>query len=655
MSFAILNEGSKPLPPEYRILPEDVEYDDLYKVYLPKKFHIIERDASPIELTLEGKIGGGGLGQVFEYRGKSVSVALKVTIVNINTNNEDYPSESHHYTEAAAPHRLFESRCASYFADFFVPAEDGVNAWLVGCEGEIGYTVGKQDPVRSFDPLGENPESREIFRLCLSDYYLFTVMKKASGSLATMRLFPDENGYEIASRALRLADGVQECLGPFYFYKDIKLDQVLVFPSNSNDGSFSLRLGDFGNLCHRKEDRCELGYFDDPLSYVYAPSVVDWRWVMREDENVNVDERLEWQKCTFLCEFACAFFETETAGRENNTVYKLAPHRWQESYTEPDKIIPWFDEVEEKVERSMSHDHATPIFKTWGSRTLDALRRRKKHVSDMSMKLDITCDPPEGSILEPSSIVMTGGTALTLWIRYLETKAAGSVDAKTLSLANTIAGWDFRPPVNLFGNKKCSLSTEGRDGMNRNADGEVVQKVRVSRPDVGADDSELLHDYGVDRVVLRDIVAKLFPRECSVNPDGGCGHIDYLPSETDFEGRDTFPLPPGVGENHPARDVVALVHPEIVIIAHLKTLGVDNFDWKAIQKNRRRAARVKCFYDLYEMLKKNVWVRGFRLKISSETMDAMGIFVTSKLCDILLGGDGSAVKTLYRDAERAMD
>ena len=173
-----------------------------------------------------------------------------------------------------------------------------------------------------------------------------------------------------------------------------------------------------------------------------------------------------------------------------------------------------------------------------------------------------------------------------------------------------------------------------------------------------------------NQVVLRDIVAELFPDECTTDPKEGCALVDYgyqAPHETENEGpiieklrlhekkvpeKTTLPLPSSIGNSsarHPARDVVSLLHPEVTIVAHLQALSMDTFFRQSRQKTKRRVARLKCFCELYKYPGFNV--EGHDVTVRGSVISAMKNFVKSSFCKIVLGNDNDAINELYANVE----
>lgn len=345
------------------------------ELYLPTSIQISDgKGETRTVKKKEKKLGEGGLGSVFEYAEDATgyAVALKVTVVDIDSDLR--PDESHHLTEATGPSRLSGSSCARFFVDTFVPTSSGVNAWVVyGEDNEDSmeaHTIGTQNPLDLFDVVSSRPDKRwyrgkdaeyessmkeyetkvagvdkdllEILAKTRFKVFLFTVMRKASGSLVDYVM-----GYDIATKVLDFVTNAQKCLeSEGYYYKDVKLDQILTFLS-STGGELDLRLGDLGNLCHSTKNQCEFGYFDDPLSYVYAAvSHGIWRWNQREEPPDGARSRgLKWQTCMFTCELACAILQGKTKTREEYTVYELPPHTWNDLKKTPGDIERWIDKL----------------------------------------------------------------------------------------------------------------------------------------------------------------------------------------------------------------------------------------------------------------------------------------------------------------------
>lgn len=417
----------------YRVLPEYFEDGDASNV--PSRLDVF--DTTWIELVRRegGPTGAGGLGSVFEYvdpNTPETSVALKVTIVAI-TDADPEPDESHHVTEAAAPRRLLDldPSCSCLFVDTFVASDDGVNARLVhddggGGEKTVAYTTGKTNPLTLHSILANRPRKHhhrktvdgkttydveaygeaqrehektwkealeglepenaisveEILSMVEFEVILFTVMRKAEGSLFDLPLRGEKDGHDIAVRALDLARDARKCLrDKKYYYKDVKMDQILVFRSVGGSG-VDLRLGDLGNLCRAEEDACEFGSFDDPLNWecVQNPqSVLTWR---KKDEKTSVERGLEWQACALTCELACALFEN-TANRRDNVVYGLIPHVWKEKMTEPEAIVDVFTRLEKIVE-IVARETTAERFGEYADHALRVLRDTKIRFSSRS-------------------------------------------------------------------------------------------------------------------------------------------------------------------------------------------------------------------------------------------------------------------------------
>tara|TARA_Y100000389_G_scaffold199448_1_gene237856 strand:- start:186 stop:1184 length:999 start_codon:yes stop_codon:yes gene_type:complete len=305
----------------------------------------------------------------------------------------------------------------------------------------------------------------------------------------------------------------------------------------------------------------------------------------------------------------------------------------------------------------------------------------KTRSRDTPMELELVCEDEAGNPrdprLEAGSIVITGGTALALWIRYLGKERNGELPEE-LKLAETIADWDFHPtrttdPNFFFGDRGCYLRVDEETKEKKFVEGEynkygAFQSNRVRHLD-GSYDSE----YYVNQVILRDIVAELFPDECTTDPNEGCALVDYgylAPQKTDFEGpiieklrlhekeepeNPTIPLPSSIGSpnaRRPARDVVTLLHPEITIVTHLQALSIGNFLKESRQKTKRRATRIKCFYELYEY--PGFRVENDKVSITGRVRHALKRFVNSSFCRIVTSDDENAIEQLYADTEKIL-
>jgi len=296
----------------------------------------------------------------------------------------------------------------------------------------------------------------------------------------------------------------------------------------------------------------------------------------------------------------------------------------------------------------------------------------------MSMELDLACEDdlgPREPRLEAGSVVITGGTALALWIRYLR-KEKNVEPTEELKLAETVADWDFHPtrttdPGFFFGDRSCSLRVDERT----NEKGFVQGEHKFQLNHVHIDGVAETYEYDVNRVVLRDIVAELFPNECTTDPNEGCALVDYglaTPHENDFEGpiikklrihekrkpeNLTFPLPSSIVNSTarpPARDVVSLLHPEVTIVAHLQALSIDNLSTVTRQKTKRRAARIKCFHELYDSVWEGFKIEGHDVTVRGNVIDAMRKFLETEFCNIVLSDDEEAIEKLYTDTENVL-
>lgn len=283
-------------------------------------------------------LGTGGLGVVYEYSDGDNFLAVKITTIDVSEDSDVWPSVSHHLTETLAPKRLRElstsddsSTGVDCFIETFIPHEKSINAIAISTDNDSGYTVGDENPITIF--WGKHGKKRNLTeeRFSVFDQVnflkicIFTVMKKAKGSLMKYNIT-----YDVANKVLDFFDKAQTQLSRLgYFYKDIKLDQILVMEDDT------YRLGDIANLCH-KDDGCEFGYFDDPSRWKWASIGFVNKWVPDETKKNNEDRErgLKWQRCMFVCELACAIHEE--LPNSNSIVYKLAPHLWE--YTSPEDV-----------------------------------------------------------------------------------------------------------------------------------------------------------------------------------------------------------------------------------------------------------------------------------------------------------------------------
>lgn len=117
------------------------------------------------------------------------------------------------------------------------------------------------------------------------------------------------------------------------------------------------------------------------------------------------------------------------------------------------------------------------------------------------MELELTCEDEAGVLRDPrldaGSVVITGGTALALWIRYLR-KERNKDLTDELKLAETVADWDFHPtrttdPNFFFGDKACYLRVDEKTKENAFVEGKynkygAFQRNRVRHLDGSYDD-----------------------------------------------------------------------------------------------------------------------------------------------------------------------
>ena len=244
--------------------------------------------------------------------------------------------------------------------------------------------------------------------------------------------------------------------------------------------------------------------------------------------------------------------------------------------------------------------------------------------------LGLVCD--EKCDVKHFAFVLSGGAALSLWIRYLNslqddntrhTALDQAITDDMYKTATTVMDWDIEVSETQLDTRviasKCKLNKTKHDGM------------------MGS----YYSDHDVDKVFLTHLLAKMLPADCQITSDVGCGYIDsdtappyqryqhgqiqyeenklnkkkkflarfhLLRDEKEEDLRYVFPMPPGVtkqdtfAKDHPAW-TIGIVHPMVALGTHLDALSLasnpldhDSFtDAELIAKNRRRAARVAVF------------------------------------------------------------
>lgn len=287
----------------------------------------------------------------------------------------------------------------------------------------------------------------------------------------------------------------------------------------------------------------------------------------------------------------------------------------------------------------------------------------------------LECGDEEFLHLGRFSSVITGGSALALWIRFLDNNSRSElrdeIAPEQLALAKNVADWDIHP--NYFTDPPwrevellyttCSLKPNADEKIQMSDDGDFVQKVTVAHPDKQEHGKET--EYDLTQKVLRDLLARIFPAECKTIPDTGCGYVDYnmMYLHKSFEGKYlspkigdefVFQIPPKVSlqETFDESDPVwslGILHPAVALGTHLDNLSLQSFEFTAdnhafttvrreqIQKYRRKAARIAVFVKLLDdgnVIK----VHGKNIKISRDLLDAANVFLGSPFCQKLLHG-----------------
>jgi serine/threonine protein kinase len=328
----------------------DISFNDLVKDATHPKCIRAYSDAlrKTVVFKFHETIGEGSLGSVYAYVSEATkeSLALKITDVYSEAASID---ESHHQTESQAPARLREEQlesCRSCFVKTFVPHEKSMNAYIRNRPRSRveGYTQGTENPMLLIKDFKEHGKTEEMLedrlKLLISKpwetiiVHMYTVMELAKGSLYGHTVgMSHEKAEETFTRVINACDCLLE---HGYYYKDLKLDQVLVMPDNT------LKLGDLGNLC-KVGDNCEMGLFDDPDLWVWiTPNNVGGRWKTiaqskcktRDQEMFctrdkllpeEIEHALQWQRAMFVCEIVCASIADD---EERKSVYNLSPHSW---------------------------------------------------------------------------------------------------------------------------------------------------------------------------------------------------------------------------------------------------------------------------------------------------------------------------------------
>jgi hypothetical protein len=201
----------------------------------------------------------GGVGQILFYKSKDTPRGLVLKLTNANLGSD------HYLTEVRAGKRLADPD-NSAFASLFVVA--------------LNPNDGKQSKTVSFPVLRKGVKRETKFTV--------TVMERAKMNLKSM-LF-----HKVKHRSLKAEDlavmitFVEKVYctleGTEYFYKDMKLDQILFF-GDEQLGIIEeqLKLGDLGNLCktNKKDEQCE----ENLGAYVPAPAM-----------ELRLADALLWQK-----------------------------------------------------------------------------------------------------------------------------------------------------------------------------------------------------------------------------------------------------------------------------------------------------------------------------------------------------------------------
>lgn len=329
---------------EYLMYPNDVKYNPETHVYLPETIVARLRGQNMMTYTLvkNNKVDAGGLGSVFRYDSEKNESSLALKQTNIFTTDDSGPNHSHHVTESRAPRRLLEtaSPCRDFFIETLIPHARSVNAIAYDDEDpEFSYTLGEENPTdiwyernkphvvetpRLDTPRLDTPRLNNFGKVWIN-ISLFTVMHRAHDSL-----YAREIQYTDLETVLAFVDSAQKCLREAgYYYKDFKLDQILVLEDRT------LRLGDLGNLC-QTNDSCEFGFFDDPELWSLN-TLGKWRETKGDIGQgygslsvTEISRALEWQRTVFVCELVCAASNT-LGSRKESQVYKLSPHSWGNS------------------------------------------------------------------------------------------------------------------------------------------------------------------------------------------------------------------------------------------------------------------------------------------------------------------------------------
>jgi hypothetical protein len=173
-----------------------------------------------------------------------------------------------------------------------------------------------------------------------------------------------------------------------YYYKDLKLDQILVM----QDGTY--RLGDLGNLCHLT-DSCEFGFFDDPNAWIYKfnrrhcefawePAEHRLCWITAEPLSAFAIQRgIKWQNAMFVSELVCAIENTtedEVEMRYKNIVYQLAPFMW--NVTTPTEI---FERLETMYRKNSTFMRAHPLSEMFSGLLADANSNLLDYMDEVNM------------------------------------------------------------------------------------------------------------------------------------------------------------------------------------------------------------------------------------------------------------------------------
>jgi hypothetical protein len=124
--------------------------------------------------------------------------------------------------------------------------------------------------------------------------------------------------------------------------------------------------------------------------------------------------------------------------------------------------------------------------------------------------------------------VLSGGAALSLWIRYLFTledktgirmTMREEISTDLYKIATTVVDWDIEvSEYEVHIDSNCTIDGQQDQLL------ESFKKVNITYE---KRESESIYYYP-EKIYLRRLVAQMLPSDCQITPDSGCGYIDTM-------------------------------------------------------------------------------------------------------------------------------